>query len=91
MSAENASLPSAGGPQPPASLTCVICAMLIEGAVSTSCGHEFCCACLLTYIELPGGDPTNRPCPVCRARIQYAHPSYGMRRLAAEFADDPRT
>ena len=64
--------------------------MLMEGAVSTSCGHEFCSRCLLEFLET-GGDPLNKLCPVCRTRIAYAHPAYGLRRLAADFGQDPRT
>ena len=72
------------------SITCPICLSIMEGAASTNCGHDFCCRCLVEFLE--SGD-TSRPklCPVCRTAIRYAHPAYGLRRIAADHVRTPRT
>jgi uncharacterized membrane protein YkvA (DUF1232 family) len=56
-------------------LKCPICLSLFRGATETSCGHSFCGRCLLDYLK------RQNDCPICRAPIISAHPSWSLRRL----------
>ncbi len=67
----------------PDSLTCPVCYGTLRAAVETSCGHAFCRVCLAEWLQQHEGE---RVCPVCRAEVSSAHPSYTLRAVVRETA-----
>ncbi|KAM5294018.1 E3 ubiquitin-protein ligase TRIM38 isoform 2-T2 [Glossophaga mutica] len=51
--------------------TCSICLNLMAEPVSISCGHSYCRACILRFLDnQPRVPPQDAPCPQCRAPFQ---------------------
>ncbi|XP_036907307.1 E3 ubiquitin-protein ligase TRIM38 [Sturnira hondurensis] len=50
--------------------TCSICLNLMAEPVSISCGHSYCQACILRFLDKQPRLPKESPCPQCRAPFQ---------------------
>ena len=46
--------------------TCPICRCEFEDPVITQCGHNFCCECISSVLEIAS---YKKECPICRAKI----------------------
>ncbi|GFR43997.1 hypothetical protein Agub_g5143, partial [Astrephomene gubernaculifera] len=69
------------------SLSCQICKELMEGPITTSCGHSFCSACIRSSLDFCRSQNQKTTCPSCRKDCdpKDLRPSAAIRQAVAAF------